>query len=61
MNKYFKRSILLFAFVLIVISSFSQSKNATKEFKHDLHYNTLANSWDEGIPLGNGISGVLVW
>jgi len=61
MNKYLKKSILLFASLTIVLSCFSQSKNAIKEFKHDLHYTSLANSWDEGIPLGNGISGVLVW
>lgn len=28
---------------------------------HDLVYKTLAKSWDEGIPLGNGIIGALIW
>ena len=28
---------------------------------HDLHFDSLANTWDEGIPLGNGMVGGLVW
>jgi len=28
---------------------------------HDLHFTSLASSWDEGIPLGNGMLGALVW
>jgi len=28
---------------------------------HDLHFNQLATVWDEGIPLGNGTVGALVW
>ncbi|MFN7922717.1 MAG: glycoside hydrolase N-terminal domain-containing protein [Bryobacteraceae bacterium] len=31
------------------------------EAKHGLHYTTPAATWDEGIPLGNGIMGALVW
>ena len=29
--------------------------------KHDLLFTSLAGSWDEGIPLGNGLVGALVW
>ncbi len=29
--------------------------------QHDLHFKTLANVWDEAIPLGNGMVGALVW
>ncbi len=29
--------------------------------RHDLHFDTLANRWDEAIPLGNGMLGALVW
>ncbi len=28
---------------------------------HDLHFNQLATTWDEGIPLGNGMLGTLIW
>ena len=28
---------------------------------HDLHYSSIPRSWDEGIPLGNGMLGALIW
>jgi len=28
---------------------------------HDLHFSSLSSTWDEGIPLGNGMLGLLVW
>ena len=28
---------------------------------HDLHFENLAESWDEAIPLGNGVLGALIW
>ncbi|GGM96818.1 hypothetical protein GCM10010967_33170 [Dyadobacter beijingensis] len=28
---------------------------------HNLHFEKLANTWDEGLPLGNGIVGALIW
>jgi alpha-L-fucosidase 2 len=34
---------------------------ATPNPKHDLHFRTLATVWDEGIPLGNGALGALIW
>lgn len=34
---------------------------ATPNQKHDLHFQTLASVWDEGIPLGNGNLGALIW
>ncbi len=41
---------------LIVICCYSQVKTS-----HDLHFTRLASSWDEGIPLGNGMMGALIW
>jgi len=32
-----------------------------QESPHDLHFKSLPARWDEGIPLGNGIMGALVW
>jgi len=49
-----KRSILFCILLLVCKITFSQTK-------HDLHFTQLANSWDEGIPLGNGMLGQLVW
>jgi len=29
--------------------------------KHDFHFGELAKQWDEGVPLGNGMIGALIW
>lgn len=34
---------------------------AQTSFRHDLQFNSLAKSWDEGLPLGNGMVGILIW
>jgi hypothetical protein len=36
-------------------------KSALPAPRHDLVFDRLASSWDEGIPLGNGLIGALVW
>jgi alpha-L-fucosidase 2 len=51
MKKHF-----LVIFQFIVIYSFSQVTT-----RHDLHFSSLAGSWDDGIPLGNGMLGALIW
>jgi len=30
-------------------------------FRHDLQFSSLAKSWDEALPLGNGMVGNLIW
>ncbi|HEX6847036.1 MAG TPA: hypothetical protein VF144_08660 [Chitinophagaceae bacterium] len=48
-----------FSFIVILFLSlnlFSQPKP-----KHNLVFDTLAKRWDEGIPLGNGWLGALIW
>ena len=51
--------------ILLALSSCQQSqsqlKRSPQSSPHDLVFNELAASWDEGIPLGNGMMGVLVW
>jgi len=42
--------------LLISINIFAQPKP-----QHDLVFDTLAKRWDEGIPLGNGWLGALIW
>ena len=47
------------AFIIVLLfslDSFSQPKP-----QHNLVFDTLAKRWDEGIPLGNGWLGVLIW
>lgn len=42
---------------MVPLSDGSKSNSA----KHDLEFTKLATSWDEAIPLGNGMLGALVW
>ncbi|WP_428331358.1 glycosyl hydrolase family 95 catalytic domain-containing protein [Mucilaginibacter sp.] len=51
------RSALIIIFVLWQMTSIAQIVSS----KHDLHFDTLAAHWDEGIPLGNGTVGALIW
>ena len=49
--------------ILAVLVFSAQNVKAQKIFfgEHDLVNTTLAQSWDEGVPLGNGIIGALIW
>ncbi len=44
---------------LVFLSSLSGS--VAQEPAHDLEFDQLPVSWDEGIPLGNGMLGALIW
>ncbi len=47
----------IFSFFMVVcFAIYGQTPNS-----HDLQYTALPQSWDEGIPLGNGMMGALVW
>jgi alpha-L-fucosidase 2 len=47
---------------LLILSGSSCRKAAfLPASSHDLVFKKLANSWDEAIPLGNGLVGALVW
>jgi len=51
-----KKIFIVITFILISCNGlFAQAAN------HDLQFDTLATRWDEGIPLGNGMIGALVW
>jgi alpha-L-fucosidase 2 len=47
---------LFFYFLLFTLNVYGQPRP-----KHDLVFDTLAKRWDEGIPLGNGWMGALIW
>jgi alpha-L-fucosidase 2 len=47
---------LFFYFLLFTLNVYGQHRP-----KHDLVFDTLAKRWDEGIPLGNGWMGALIW
>lgn len=51
--------LILTMFLLTGIQSL-QAKDDTYTF-HGLHTDKLPLVWDEGIPLGNGIMGTLIW
>jgi alpha-L-fucosidase 2 len=51
-----------FLIILFVILLSCQQKENKRSISHnDLVFNELATSWDEAIPLGNGMLGALVW
>ncbi|PUZ30601.1 hypothetical protein DCM91_01625 [Chitinophaga costaii] len=51
-----KKILFLLVGLLMVTTTFSQVVGP-----HDLSFNHLASRWDEAMPLGNGLLGVLVW
>lgn len=61
-----KNRLLLIRLLVILIPIYitigcSDNKIETKESSNDLVADTLAHSWDEGMPLGNAVIGALVW
>ena len=55
------KSIFLVAFLCISSVVFSQDNDSTNLQQYDLVFTELATTWDEAIPLGNGMIGNLVW
>ncbi len=51
-------SLLLTVFLLVSCSKIEQRIETSQ---HDLVFSELAGTWDEGIPLGNGMLGALIW
>lgn len=52
-----KLNILLVSILLCsVVFSYAQPNQS-----HNLYFDSLAMTWDEGIPLGNGMVGALIW
>ena len=50
----------VFLIILLIGNSF-QAQSAPSAPKYNLQFPGLATSWDEGIPLGNGMLGALIW
>ncbi|MBN1807003.1 MAG: glycoside hydrolase N-terminal domain-containing protein [Sedimentisphaerales bacterium] len=53
--------ILRHLFIIIVILVFSLEAGGKPMPKHGLHFQRPSQTWDEAIPLGNGLLGALVW
>jgi len=47
-------------FVMAILSSILECV-AQPNSKHNLTFDHLAKRWDEAMPLGNGMLGVLIW
>jgi alpha-L-fucosidase 2 len=57
-----KRFINIFIYAFQVLSIVFIENCFSQDYSpHDLHFDNLPKSWDEGIPLGNGMLGALVW
>jgi alpha-L-fucosidase 2 len=52
---------LLFAVMASAVNAQQFIGEAQPVLGHDLHFKSLPTTWDEGIPLGNGMVGALVW
>ncbi|MFH6603611.1 glycosyl hydrolase family 95 catalytic domain-containing protein [Maribacter algicola] len=57
---YLSKILTLFIFVF-TCNLFGQTPIDLQESPHDLHFENLADTWDEAIPLGNGLLGALIW
>ena len=55
------KSACLYLSLIIFLGTHSILVASPQTSKHDLLFSRLASSWDEGIPLGNGMLGALVW
>ena len=56
-----KYLICIWGLFLVVSCTQKQNELSITFGDHDLISTTLAKSWDEGIPLGNGVIGALIW
>jgi alpha-L-fucosidase 2 len=53
---------LLWALGLVCcLLTLTHTASAQPSSKHNLHFNALAKTWDEGMPLGNATLGALIW
>lgn len=57
-KKYIKG--MLWLVICVVVLPASQLYSQPQPH-HNLHFDSLAKTWDEGIPLGNGMVGALIW
>lgn len=54
--------LMLFLFISHqMISGYQSRKENSRAKKHDFHFSAIPDKWDEGLPLGNGMLGALIW
>ncbi len=59
--KSYKNCFLILLFLSICVFISCQKDILIVKGEHDLSFTELSNEWDNGIPLGNGLMGSLVW
>jgi len=55
------RKLALLSLALLLLFACSRNNPELQPTPHDLVFDDLATTWDEGIPLGNGMLGALIW
>lgn len=50
-----------YLFTFLVAAVYTLPLRAQLKPSHNLSFPTLAERWDEAMPLGNGVLGALVW
>lgn len=54
-------ALLAAGLTLAAACSSGPARSGAPDPRHDLVFDRLASTWDEGVPLGNGMVGALVW
>jgi len=52
---------ILSLFCLIMINGYQPAQSLSPARDNDLRFNKIPKLWDEGLPLGNGMLGALIW
>ena len=61
MNFLMKNTGLILILFVLAACNNEKSPVSPGESSYDLHFDQLPTVWDEGIPLGNGMVGALIW
>lgn len=56
-----KKKYYLFIILLFMLACQNSKELTVSWSEHDLNFDNLAKTWDEGMPLGNAVVGALVW
>ena len=60
MIKFLQRHFLKFSFI-VAATFYIRAAIAQPQPRHNLKFDSLSKRWDEGIPLGDGWLGELIW
>lgn len=55
------KKLFFISLLTLIVASCHPVNEHFEASPHDLRFSKLASSWDEGVPLGNGLLGELIW